>query len=226
MTALTGGLAPIGGRAIGSPAAWSVHIWKPRLLDENLRYDLTRGLPGTNWNQGSNRLPPGSREGGEVGPIELVRKDEGSCRVGDGGANNQPRPLHFRQCATPSRCRRMSRLFVLDQPTSEHGRPPGVDPSPLVGSPAVDENVRGARAVEVGRVVNGELTGAPNEVLECRTKCSVVPHTSSNAPRVPGIRAVWCVGTPQPNYLPRFTRHRPPVPPGATAPNAGDRAGG
>ena len=134
-----------------------------------------RGLPRTNRHQGPDRLPPGSREGCEVGPIDLVRNDEGSGRVGDCGANNQPGPLHLRQRATPSRCRRMSRLFVFGKPTRSHRRPLGVDPSPLVGSLAVDQNVRGARAVEVGRVVDGELTGTPNEVLDCGTQ---VPRTA------------------------------------------------
>ena len=78
----------------------------------------------------------------------------------------------------------MSRLLVFDHPTRSHRRPLGVDPGAVVGGLAVDEDLRGARAVEVGRLVDGELTGMPNEVLDRGLKCPVLPHTILNAPRV------------------------------------------
>ena len=108
------------------------------LPDVDLRGSLTRGLPWTDRHHGSDRLPPGSREGGEVVSTQLVGDDKGTSRVGNCGTDNQPRPLYLRQRAAPSRCGRTSRPFVFDQPARPRRRPIGVDPRSMVGSMAVD----------------------------------------------------------------------------------------
>ena len=179
----SGGLAAIASRQHSvRPSDWMRRIdgSVTRLSDERLR-PFAAALAGTHRHHGADGLPPWSKEQGQVLLVEHLLEDQGTGRVSDRRADHEPWPLHLRQCASPRRCGAASRLLVLGKASYADGRSLSRQPRTLLGRMSVDQEARCAGVINVGRLVQGQLTGAPNDVLHSSTGRPILPHTSTNA---------------------------------------------
>ena len=185
----------------GYPFATITHMvaGRGRRLPDARTRELAAGQARTNRHH-PDCLAPRANEGYEVPWLEHILEDEGTGRIGDCRTNNEPRPLPLRQRLSPGRCRRVARRLVLGQPSRCHGHPLGAPQAGSVRGIAVEEEATGAGAIDVGRLVNGELTGPPNHGLDWAAECSVLPHTRTNALAVPAFGMARGSGVLVPMY--------------------------